>query len=291
MSFPTPQVIAALNHVRQFLPDVTQVFYGCDQRWHYMDDDGESACFKGTDIDVSVLEDAADSLSFFPAAFHFTTPVREPSPGMVTVTIKGGMVQELRSNWPGLGVHVCDLDTIDSSDGAQRLAQCKAMAPFEVEEITLPLEPQSPAAPYTGKLLEVLQGAESFIAGFEGDELQEGVEGVLSGLRAAIADIQIDCGQAPSAENLLARVSRDMQQLRELIEEPQVLNYSEKVYLEVAPAAHDQRVNVCHREMGWTTVNYTAEGLIVDVFNAGNDPEPISELGFHYDDLATREGA
>jgi hypothetical protein len=117
------------------------------------------------------------------------------------------------------------------------------------------------------------------------------VDVLLRDLRAAIADIELAAGVAPSADALLARISRDLQQLRTLIEEPQVLNYSEKVYLEVAPAAHDQRVNVCHREMGWTTVNYTAEGLIVDVFTAGNDPEPVSELGFHYDDLVTREDA
>nr|WP_256837130.1 hypothetical protein [Pseudomonas oleovorans] len=114
---------------------------------------------------------------------------------------------------------------------------------------------------------------------------------LLRDLRAAIADIELAAGVAPSADGLLARVSRDLQQLRTMIEEPQVLSYSEKVYLEIAPAGHDQRVNVCHREMGWTTVNYTAEGLIVDVFTSGDDPEPISELGYPYDDLVTREDA
>ena len=159
MSFATPQVIAALNHVRQFLPDVTQVFYGSDQRWMYLTENGEVPGFAGHPIDTGLLEDAADSLSFFPAAFHYTTPVREPSPGMVTVTIKGGMVQELRSNWPGLQVHVCDLDTHDSSDGAQRLAQCKEMAPFQAQEVALPLDNRETAAGGS-ELLEALQAAE-----------------------------------------------------------------------------------------------------------------------------------
>lgn len=290
MSFATPQVIAALNHVRQFLPDVTQVMYGADQRWMYLTENGEVPGFAGHAIDTSLLEDAADSLSFFPAAFHYTTPVREPSPGMVTVTIKGGMVQELRSNWPGLQVHVCDLDTLDSDESAERLAQCQAMAPFEAQEVGL-LQDNHETEAFGGKLLEALHAAELFIAGFEDDEEQEGVEVLLRDLRAAIADIELAAGVAPSADGLLAQVSRDLQQLRTLIEEPQVLNYSEKVYLEVAPAAHDQRVNVCHREMGWTTVNYTSEGLILDVFNSGNEPEPISEQVFHYDDLVIQEDA
>lgn len=114
---------------------------------------------------------------------------------------------------------------------------------------------------------------------------------LLRDLRAAIADIELAADVAPSADGLLARVTRDLEQLRTMIEEPQVLSYSEKVYLEIAPAAHDQRVNVCHREMGWTTVNYTSEGLILDVFNSGNEPEPISEQVFHYDDLVIQEDA
>lgn len=190
MSFATPQVIAALNHVRQFLPEVTQVLYGADQRWMYLTDDGEVPGFAGYAIDAGLLEDAADSLNFFPAAFHYTTPVREASPGMVTVTIKGGMVQELRSNWPGLQVHVCDLDTLDSREGSERQAQCKAMAPFEAKEVSLPLD-NGETASGVGKLLEALQGAERFITGFEGDEVQEGVDVLLRDLRAAIADIEL----------------------------------------------------------------------------------------------------
>ena len=37
------------------------------------------------------------------------------------------------------------------------------------------------------ELLEALQSAEAFIAGFEGDELQEGVSELLAGIRTAIA--------------------------------------------------------------------------------------------------------
>ena len=36
-------------------------------------------------------------------------------------------------------------------------------------------------------ILEQLQKAEDFISGFEGDEMQEGIDDLLSGIRAAIA--------------------------------------------------------------------------------------------------------
>lgn len=77
MHTATPQVIAALNHVRTFLPEVTQVFYTVEQKWLYMTDEGESPAFGDMGIDTSVLEDAADSLTCFPVAFHYTTPVAE----------------------------------------------------------------------------------------------------------------------------------------------------------------------------------------------------------------------
>lgn len=41
MHTATPQVIAALNHVRTFLPEVTQVFYTVEQKWLYMTDEGK----------------------------------------------------------------------------------------------------------------------------------------------------------------------------------------------------------------------------------------------------------
>jgi hypothetical protein len=68
---PTPEVQAALVHVRQHFPEVTTVFYGCDGRWLFTSDDAaESPSFEGVDIDVGLLEDAADSVDELPAAFR-----------------------------------------------------------------------------------------------------------------------------------------------------------------------------------------------------------------------------
>lgn len=67
---PTKEVLNALEHVRKFHPDVIQVFYGIDCRWMYMDEDMESPVF-GNGIDIGILEDAADSIEQFPAAFSW----------------------------------------------------------------------------------------------------------------------------------------------------------------------------------------------------------------------------
>lgn len=217
----TPEVIAALAHVRTYFPDVTQVFFTCEQKWLYVSDDGEAPLFGGGPVDVSLLEAAVDSLDFFPAAFHYTTPVR------------------------------------DSAEPASFLA--------------------------------ALEQAERFICGFEGDDVQEGIDVLLRAVRAALADSRDAIGSAVTADQLLARLNRDLAQLRDAIEEPQVINYSDNVYLEVAPANLHQRVSVCHRELGWVTVNYTGEGLVIDVLN--NDGDLVYGLPFEHHELTVLEDA
>lgn len=65
----TPKKVKiALEHVRKFHPYVVQVFYGIDGRWLFMDEDMEALSFNG-EIDIGILEDAADSVKSFPAAF------------------------------------------------------------------------------------------------------------------------------------------------------------------------------------------------------------------------------
>jgi hypothetical protein len=117
-----PQVIAALEHVRTFRPEVTQVFYTNELKWLYMTDDGDAPAFGG-EIDTSLLEDAVDSLDTFPAAFHITSPVR-------------------------------------------------------------------PADAPDNLTLRALVKAELFMSGFEGDEVQEGVDADLASIRQAIQQCQ-----------------------------------------------------------------------------------------------------
>lgn len=76
-------VAAALAHVRQFHPEVTQVFFGTDHRWLYCSEAFEAPTF-GTGIDVSILEAAADAVTLVPAAFTLevgATPDHHDSDG------------------------------------------------------------------------------------------------------------------------------------------------------------------------------------------------------------------
>lgn len=62
------EVRRALEYVRAHHPEVTQVFYGTDQRWFFCGEAFEAPVL-GPEIDIGVLEDAADSVVTLPAAF------------------------------------------------------------------------------------------------------------------------------------------------------------------------------------------------------------------------------
>ncbi|HDR9103735.1 TPA: hypothetical protein QDB04_000509 [Burkholderia vietnamiensis] len=67
----TPAAVrTALAHVRSIYPQVTQVLYGRDGRWHFVDDEFEAPEFKAGDgIDTGIMEDAARAVETLPAAF------------------------------------------------------------------------------------------------------------------------------------------------------------------------------------------------------------------------------
>lgn len=69
-------------------------------------------------------------------------------------------------------------------------------------------------------------------------------------------------------------------ELREAIIEPVEVSITKHVSIEVRPLDDDERINVCHDSLGWTTVNYTAEGVIVDVLpHEGIDPVHSAAIG------------
>jgi hypothetical protein len=63
-------VASALKHVRRHHPAVVMVVFKSDGRWLYMDEDGWTPRF-GENIDVGILEDAADSLVKLPAVYEW----------------------------------------------------------------------------------------------------------------------------------------------------------------------------------------------------------------------------
>lgn len=68
----TPPILAALNHIRSLYPKVVLVVFNSAQRWQYFDEDYNAVKFTMLDVDVGVLEAAADEAYKFglPAAFE-----------------------------------------------------------------------------------------------------------------------------------------------------------------------------------------------------------------------------
>lgn len=66
---PIPEAVTrAFEHVRTAYPDVTEVVFDTDARWEYKRADGSAPNFEGQ-IDVSILEAAADALTSVPACY------------------------------------------------------------------------------------------------------------------------------------------------------------------------------------------------------------------------------
>lgn len=64
----TPSVIKAFEHVRGLYPTVKTVYFNQQLQWLYKDGEGKPLKF-GDEVDVNILQDAADSLVKYPAKF------------------------------------------------------------------------------------------------------------------------------------------------------------------------------------------------------------------------------
>lgn len=60
-----PAVLRAIDHVREFFPDVAMVVFNDMGRWQFMGEDFERFSFipRSDGIDIGLLEDAADEAS------------------------------------------------------------------------------------------------------------------------------------------------------------------------------------------------------------------------------------
>ena len=83
---------------------------------------------------------------------------------------------------------------------------------------------------------------------------------------------------------IVARIESDLALLRQLSNEPTSIKLSEKIDFEVRPANDDDRVIDGCTERGYTVVNYSSEGLILDVIAEGGI-EPAHTASFHASDL------
>jgi len=69
----TKELQTAINHVKKFHPTVAIVIFDTMGRWQYMDSDFNSFNFNDQ-IDVTILEQASDSLTNFPFIYQFSLP-------------------------------------------------------------------------------------------------------------------------------------------------------------------------------------------------------------------------
>ena len=135
-----------------------------------------------------------------------------------------------------------------------------------------------------GTITHAVEIAERFFEGFEDDESQEGIGESVALIRKAKATLEVLVGL--SIDDLKTRIAVDLALLRLLADEPVTVDYSRSVSLAIRPVADGDRIDVCHRELGWTGVRYSEEGLSVAVFDQGCDPTPLSELAFDFAELA-----
>lgn len=66
---PTKEIITALNHVRSVFPQVDIVIFTKEIQWLYLSSSGYVPKFDER-IDISILEQAADSIDDFPAIYQ-----------------------------------------------------------------------------------------------------------------------------------------------------------------------------------------------------------------------------
>jgi hypothetical protein len=65
----TAELIKALKHVQSVYPQVCMVVFAKDSRWHYMDEVFNAPVFDNR-IDISLLEEAADSIETLPFIYQ-----------------------------------------------------------------------------------------------------------------------------------------------------------------------------------------------------------------------------
>lgn len=93
-------------------------------------------------------------------------------------------------------------------------------------------------------------------------------------------------GSDASAEVARASVEEGLAHLRSLLVDPVAIQYSTQISLEVRPLDDDERILVYRKNWGCTQVNYTDEGVILDVFSAAEEQlEAIHTACVYREDL------
>jgi hypothetical protein len=83
---------------------------------------------------------------------------------------------------------------------------------------------------------------------------------------------------------LIARIEGDLALLRAVCIEPVSLKYTKEIDIEIRPAADDDRLLIGRAGRGYTVVNYTPDGLSLDVL-AEHELDPVYSASLTAEDL------
>lgn len=86
------------------------------------------------------------------------------------------------------------------------------------------------------------------------------------------------------SKEIIAEIESLINKLRSEKEQPFAIRLSNEIIVELSPFNYDERVVVEHKTMGSTTVNYTEEGVVVDIYDV-DAIDPVQSIAIHRDDL------
>ena len=90
-------------------------------------------------------------------------------------------------------------------------------------------------------------------------------------------------------KTLSREIAEKIARLRVIAVDPVDIAYGEELSFEVRPNSDNDRLMVFHKDRGFTNVNYTHEGLILDVYPEGLLPECVHTASIFYEDLVDRD--
>lgn len=108
------------------------------------------------------------------------------------------------------------------------------------------------------------------------------LEGIVANVLKGTTGVDVDL--------VRKEVEQSISFLRDVLIEPVELDYGKGVGIEVRPASDDDRVLVHHDNFGYSTLKYSASGLLIQVFSGDESRlTPIHRMNFKCADLVDRK--
>lgn len=92
-------------------------------------------------------------------------------------------------------------------------------------------------------------------------------------------------------EQLIQDANNAIAELRERAEQPFSIKVSSNIDVEIRPLSEDERVTVGCKDLGHAIVNFTSEGLILDVYADANPLETLHTACVYRDEFTDMESS